>query len=61
MDNDLNLILSDGYYKDKPGELCDVIEFFEGEIDLDEIIQSEIESFKSDYFYCENCRNLIKE
>lgn len=56
MDYDLNLILSDGFYKDKEGKLDDVIEFFDGNVDLDEIITSEIESYKSDCFYCEKCK-----
>lgn len=55
MDSELNLILSDGYYKNSANTL-DAIEFFGGEIDLDEIMNSEIESFKSDYFYCKNCK-----
>lgn len=60
MDSELDLILSQGCYENS-GKLEDVIEFFGLEVDLGEIIQSEIESFKSDYFYCKNCKNLTKE
>lgn len=56
MDYDLNLLLSDGYYKDDDGKLDDVIEFFDGNIDLDDITTSEIESYKSDCFYCDKCK-----
>ncbi|WP_169973462.1 MULTISPECIES: hypothetical protein [unclassified Campylobacter] len=54
----LNLLISDGIYKDSEEKLEDVIEFFDGYIDLEEILSSEIEAFKSDYFYCKNCENL---
>ncbi|MSN96455.1 DUF177 domain-containing protein [Campylobacter sp. FMV-PI01] len=50
----VNLVLSDGIYKSEILE--DVIEFFDGEIDLKEVLNSEIELLKSDYFYCEKCK-----
>lgn len=50
IDEDLSLILSDGEYKASENELNDVIEFFDGFIDLDEVLLSEIEAYKSDYF-----------
>lgn len=56
LDYDINLILSNGYYKDENGKLDDVIEFFDENIDFDEIITGEIESYKSDCFYCEKCK-----
>lgn len=34
----------------------DIVEFYDGFIDLGELINSEIESIKSDYFYCKNCK-----
>ena len=58
LDEDVNLILSDGIYKDKEENLDDVVEFFDGFINLEELLTSEIEAFKSDYFYCEKCKNL---
>jgi len=51
-------VLSDGVYIDKENELSDTMEFFDGNIDLNEVFKSELEAFKSDYFYCKNCRNL---
>ncbi|EAU01056.1 MULTISPECIES: hypothetical protein [Campylobacter] len=58
VDQDVKLILSEGIYVDKENELSDTMEFFDGDIDLNEVFKSELEAFKSDYFYCENCRNL---
>lgn len=52
------LILSDGIFEDFNHEVVDVIEFFDGKIDIDEILHSEIEAYKSGYFYCDNCKNL---
>ncbi|MBE8584556.1 hypothetical protein YZ70_03405 [Campylobacter concisus] len=58
IDQDVELNLSDGVYKDRENELSDTVEFFDGNIDLKEVFESEIEAFKSDYFYCEKCKNL---
>ncbi len=56
VDEKLNLILTDrvfdGFDKD-----YDVIEIENSFIDFDEIIISEIESIKSDYNICENCKS----
>ena len=58
VDQNVELNLSDGVYKDRENELSDTVEFFDGNIDLIEVFESEIEAFKSDYFYCEKCKNL---
>lgn len=58
LDENLKLIISDGIYKDSEETLDDVVEFFDGFVDLDEVFISEIEAYKSDYFYCEKCKNL---
>jgi uncharacterized metal-binding protein YceD (DUF177 family) len=52
----LEILISDGIYKGVIDEM-DVIEFYDGFIDFDEILQSEIESVKSDYHYCAKCKN----
>jgi uncharacterized metal-binding protein YceD (DUF177 family) len=52
----LEILVSEGIYKDAIDEL-DVIEFYDGYIDFDGILQSEIESVKSDYHYCGKCQN----
>jgi uncharacterized metal-binding protein YceD (DUF177 family) len=48
--------LSDGIYKDDDHEY-EIVEIENSMIDLDEILNSEIEMFKSNYFCCENCQN----
>ena len=55
-EEDLNLLISDGPYSDDDNQL-DVIEFFDGFIVLDDIIESEINLVKSDYFYCDSCQS----
>ena len=50
VDQNVELNLSDGVYKDNENELSDTMEFYDGNIDLIEVFESEIEAFKSDYF-----------
>ena len=58
----VEVFASDGLYEDKEGEeLLNVIEFFDGSIDIEAILQSEIEAFKSDYHYCGQCEQLKGE
>ncbi|MDY0263876.1 MAG: DNA-binding protein [Epsilonproteobacteria bacterium] len=58
----VEVFASEGLYTDKEGEeLLNVIEFFEGSIDFDMMMQSEIEAFKSDYHYCGQCELLKGE
>ena len=61
LNEELNLYLSDGIYKDKDDELSNTIEFYNGQIDTDEILTSELEAYKSDYFYCDKCKILKGE
>jgi len=56
VDESVEITLCDGIFKDAEGELSDVIEFFDGEIDIDEIFTSEVEALKCDYFYCDECK-----
>lgn len=58
IDESIEILISDGIFKDDSHEIIDVIECFGGEIDMNEILNSEIEAYKSDYFYCEECKNL---
>ncbi|WP_298759359.1 hypothetical protein [uncultured Campylobacter sp.] len=53
----VNLLLSEGVFNDEKHESLDVMEFFGAEVDVDEILRSETGAFKSDYFYCEECKN----
>ncbi len=42
-------------------ELPNAIEFFDGFADFEELFTSELEAFRSDYFYCNNCQNIQGE
>ena len=55
LDEELNLTISDGAFA---SDTLDIVEFFDGKIDLEELAQGEIEAIKSDYYYCEKCKNL---
>jgi hypothetical protein len=54
VDEKIDLLTSDGLYKSTQ-ELVEVMEFFDETIDLDTILQSEVETLKSDYHYCATC------
>ena len=54
VDEELHLLISDGIYKNDESEYL-VIEVENSLIDFDEIIESELNSIKSDYHICENC------
>jgi len=53
LDNKLRLKLSDQVSEDKDD--LDIIEFLDGEIDISYILQSEINTLKSAYHYCDAC------
>ena len=55
LNEEANFLLSDGIYKDDSESEDLVIEIDNNTINFDEIIQSELESIKSDYYLCENC------
>ncbi len=55
IDEHVELIAHNGVAKGSNEELENIIEFFDGQVDFDEIFISELEAFKSDYFYCKNC------
>lgn len=51
----LELYISDGLYRGNSEEFFDVIEQYDGFVDLDEIVKSEIASLESDYHICQKC------
>ena len=57
VDEELHLLLSDGVYNKDESEYL-VIEVENNLIDFDEIIESELNSIKSDYHICKNCLQL---
>ena len=54
VDEKIDLLASDGLYETSE-ELVEVMEFFDETVDLDTILQSEVETLKSDYHYCATC------
>ena len=54
IDQDFEVYASDGIYENE--DFLDVIEFFKGYVDFNEILQNEIESYKSEYLYCDKCK-----
>ena len=57
VDEELHLLLSDGVYNKDESEYL-VIEIENNLIDFDEIIESELNSIKSDYHICKDCLQL---
>lgn len=55
----LNLTLSDEVIESKDD--LDIIEFLDGVVDLEFIVQSEIGSVQSEYHYCKKCENSEEE
>lgn len=52
----IHVLLTNGVYNGDEVDL-DVVEVQNQEIDLEEILDSEIELIKSGYFYCDQCNN----
>jgi uncharacterized metal-binding protein YceD (DUF177 family) len=54
----VEVFASDGLYEDNGEELLNIVEFFDGSINFDTILQSELEALKSDYHYCGGCEQI---
>ncbi|MBE0491671.1 MAG: DNA-binding protein [Sulfurospirillum sp.] len=53
LDEELELLVCDGVYA--KSDSLDVIEFYEGVLDFDALLMSELEAIKSGYNYCKQC------
>ncbi len=51
----IEIFISNGIYKDD-GELLNLIEIFDDFVNFATILKSELESYRCDYLYCENCK-----
>lgn len=56
IDENIELFVSDGVYTSDEYDI-DVIESYSGVVDFNHIIESELESIKSDYHICDDCQN----
>jgi uncharacterized metal-binding protein YceD (DUF177 family) len=59
IEEDVKFLVNDGVYtKDsRDDEEAIVIEIEDHIVDFDDILHSEIESFKSEYYLCDSCKN----
>ena len=56
VDEVVEFFISDGLYEDDIDVKLDVVESLDSVADLDELLHSEVELIKSDYYSCENCK-----
>jgi len=57
VDEDVEFFINDGIFEDDGSIELDVVESFDGNIDIEELLNSEIELIKSDYHACADCKN----
>jgi len=57
VDEKIEFFLSDGIYDGSNNIDLDVVESFDGSVDIEELLASEIELIKSDYSRCKACQN----
>ena len=56
VDENIEFFISDGLYQDDGSIELDVVESFNGNADIEELLNSEIELIKSDYHSCDDCK-----
>ena len=57
LDEDVKFYISDGVYEDEDNIDLDVVESLNGEVEIEELLNSEIELIKSDYHSCDECKH----
>lgn len=57
LDDKVDLLISDGIYSSQNDEDEIVVEVENHTIDFDELLNSELESIKSEYFICDQCKD----
>jgi hypothetical protein len=57
VDEKVEFYISDGIYEDDSSIDLDVVESFDGNADMEELLHSEMELIKSDYHRCESCKS----
>jgi len=57
VNEEVEFFISDGIYEDENDIELDVVESFDGIVDIDELLNSEIELIKSDYHSCDECKH----
>ena len=54
----IEFFISDGIYEDEDNIDLDVVESLNGNVEIEELLASEIELIKSDYHSCESCNKI---
>ncbi|MEA1982674.1 MAG: hypothetical protein U9N39_03925 [Campylobacterota bacterium] len=57
INEEIEFFISDGIYEDGNDIELDVVESFDGNADIEELLNSEIELIKSDYHSCKECKD----
>lgn len=55
VDEHIEFFISDGIYESEDNIDLDVVESFSGDVDMQELLHSEVELIKSDYHSCASC------
>ena len=55
INENVEFFINDGIFEDDGNTLLDVVESLNGNVDIEELLNSEIELIKSDYHSCDNC------
>jgi len=61
LNEDVEFYISDGMFEDDGSVDLDVVESFDGNADMEELMNSEIELIKSDYHVCDNCKSSERD
>jgi len=56
VNEDVEFFINDGIFEDDGNTILDVVESLNGNVDIEELLHSEIELIKSDYHLCDNCK-----
>ena len=55
IDEEVKLYINDGIYEGSDNELLEIVEMMDEMVDIDEILNSELELIRTDYYSCEAC------
>ena len=57
INEEIKFFISDGIFEDDNSIELDVVESFDGTVDMEELLNSEIELIRSDYHSCDSCKS----
>ena len=56
VNEEIEFFINDGIFEDDGSTELDVVESLDGNVDIQELLHSEIELIRSDYHSCDNCK-----